>query len=1067
LPGSKLCIERNPEPVQNKKSHMPPLLLISRLVLPVKILVWLTCCALVVRAEKLPTRIYTIADGLSRDMVNCIEQDSRGFIWFCTAEGLSRFDGYEFKNYPKEHGLPNRYIYDFLETRRGRIWIGTANGLVLFDPRGQPAGSPNAENSPMFTTYRLPVEEKGDQIISEIYEDRDGIVWLGSNYGLFRLTEENDQTKIDYIELGESPYAKLHYISSLNQDTNGDLWICSNNFLFRRKTDGRLERYGKENGFAPGEVNDPSTKYPFTSLLIDKEGRYWASTAFGLAKLVKDPQPGQNIVERLYTQKDGLVTNNIMGLFLSKDQKIWVLTPLEISKYLPESDTFRSYTKDHGLAENGGVTSMLEDQEGNLWVGQNGGAVKIARSGFTSFRQTDGITHLPASIFENKAGRIYALSDHLGEGKEAIFRFDENKFTGVRIKALQNLKNWGWGVHKIAFEDSRGEWWFPTGVGLYRFPKVEKIEDLANLPPKYIYTKKDGLGNDEIFRLFEDSRGDIWISSLYQSPALNRWVRATDQIETYSFENDTNYGTPMSYAEDKQGNIWMGSYVGRLIRYKDGKFSLFFKEDGLPDGALRSLYVDQKGRLWGATMQGGVFRIDDTSAEHPTFVNLTAADGLSSNVVVAITEDLQGRMYFATGRGVDRYEPETGRIKHFTTNDGLASNHFTDAARDQNGNLWFATANGLSRLTPENEAPVAPPPIFVSKIRIADENYPISELGETEISNLELLPERNQLEASFVSPNFSGSENLRYQYKLEGSDTDWKEPTRQRTLTFASLSPGSYRFVVRAINAEGMASQQPAVISFRVLRPFWQRWWFLTILAMLAGLVIYIVYRYRLKRLLELERIRTRIATDLHDDIGSSLSQIAILSEVVRQKVGDNGANKPLNLIADTSRELVDSMSDIVWAINPNKDSVSDLIKRMRRFAGDVLDAKDIGYSFRVPEKISEIPLGADIRREVYLMFKECVNNLAKHSAATAADISISVDSNELIVSITDNGRGFHVPSFDVHVTHEGFGGNGLLNLKKRAENLGGRFQIRSEMGQGTDVSFEIPVPDKRWIKLG
>jgi signal transduction histidine kinase/ligand-binding sensor domain-containing protein len=1037
---------------------MPPLFLISRLVLSVKILVWLICCALILRAEKLPTRIYTIADGLSRDMVNCIEQDSRGFIWFCTAEGLSRFDGYEFKNYPKEYGLPNRYIYDFLETRRGKIWIGTEDGLVFFNPKGQPAGSPNAENAPMFTTYRLPVEEKGAQVISEIYEDRDGIVWLGSNFGLFRLTEENGETRIDYIDLGESPYAKLHYVSSLNQGTDGDLWICTNNFVFRRKPDGTLERYGKENGFPPGEVNDPSTKYPFTSLLIDNEERYWAATAFGLAKFVKNPQPGQNIVERVYTQKDGLISNNILGLFLSKDKKIWVLTPLGISEYLPESDSFRSYTKDHGLAENGGVTSMLEDLEGNLWVGQNGGAIKIARSGFTSFRQADGVTHLPASIFENKAGEIYALSDHLGEGKEAIFRFDENKFTGVRIKALQNLKNWGWGVHKIAFQDSRGEWWFPTGVGLYRFPKVEKIEELANLPPKYVYTKKDGLGNDEIFRLFEDSRGDIWISTLYDAPILNRWVRATNQIESYSFENDKNYGTPMSYAEDKQGNIWMGAYVGRLSRYKDGKFSFFFKENGLPEGYLRALYVDQKGRLWGATTQGGVFRIDDTSAEQPMFVNLTAANGLSSNVVVAITEDLQGRMYFATGRGVDRYEPETGRIKHFTTNDGLASNHFTDAARDQNGNIWFATANGLSRLTPENETPVTPPPIFISKIRIADDNYPISELGETEISNLELSPDRNQLEASFVSPNFSGSENLRYQYKLEGSDTDWKEPTRQRTLSFASLSAGSYRFVVRAINSEGMASQQPAVISFRVLPPVWQRWWFLTILVMLAGLVIYIIYRYRLKRLLELERIRTRIATDLHDDIGSSLSQIAILSEVVRQKVGDNGANKPLNLIADTSRELVDSMSDIVWAINPNKDSLHDLAKRMRRFASDVLEAKDIAFRFEFPEAAKDIALGADIRREVYLMFKECVNNLAKHAEATEAHLSISVVGKNLLMKIKDNGKGFHVPPFDVHVTHEGFGGNGLLNLKRRAENLGGSFVIESEPNSGTTVILSIPV---------
>ncbi|HRH46542.1 MAG TPA: ATP-binding protein, partial [Pyrinomonadaceae bacterium] len=226
----------------------------------------------------------------------------------------------------------------------------------------------------------------------------------------------------------------------------------------------------------------------------------------------------------------------------------------------------------------------------------------------------------------------------------------------------------------------------------------------------------------------------------------------------------------------------------------------------------------------------------------------------------------------------------------------------------------------------------------------------------------------------------------------------------------------------------------------------------------------YTIYRYRLKRLLELERIRTRIATDLHDDIGSSLSQIAILSEVVRQKVGDNGANKPLNMIADTSRELVDSMSDIVWAINPNKDSFSDLVKRMRRFASDVLEAKDILFKFEFSESSKNTALGADIRREVYLMFKECINNLAKHSEATNTEISILIEGNNLAVKIKDNGRGFYVPPFDEHTTFEGFGGNGLFNLKRRTENLGGKFQIDSEIGKGTTVSFEIPLKEKKWL---
>lgn len=1012
------------------------------------------CFAPFVFAERLPTKIYTIADGLSRDTVTCVRQDTRGFIWFCTPEGLSRFDGYEFKNYPKEYGLPDRYVNDFLETRGGKIWVGTGNGLALFNPKGQPATLFPNSAEPMFTVFSLPVGTNSRKYITKLFEDSRGTVWIGSDQGLCALDEENGETKIRAIDLGASPSGEFHYVFAIFEDTEKNLWIGTNNLLFKRKPDGSLEKFGKENGFPEGIVNDPATKYPFHSVAQDADGRFWVGTAFGVTRLVQNPQVGQNIVERIYTKQDGLADLRTMQFLLSKDGKFWVAMPRGVSEYQPDENAFCSFTEDNGLIENGTVNVLTEDAEGNLWVGENGGAVKVARSGFTTFRKTDGLTFVSSSIFEDKAGEIYSISDHLGEGREPpIFRFENGKFKGVKIKALEKLKNYGWGTHKTAFQDREGEWWFPTGVGLYRFPKVEKIEDLANLKPKRIYTKKDGLPNEEIFRLFEDSRGDIWISSMYAQPSLSRWSRAKDTIETFAFDDDKDFGTPMSYAEDRSGNLWMGSYSGRLFRYRDGQFTRFYEKDGLPPGYLMMLYVDGKNRLWGSTTRGGVYRIDDVNAEKPHFAVITTADGLPSNAASVITEDLHGRMYFATGRGIARYEPETGKTRHFTTADGLGANHFTDAKRDRQGNLWFATSNGISRLDPKPEPPVRSPPIYISSLRLGDENFPVSEAGETEISNLELSPDLNRIEIVFVSPNFSGSGNLRYQYQLEGADNDWREIGRQRTLNFASLSPGNYRFLVRAVNADGAASENPARVSFRVLRPVWQRWWFLTIVAVLIGSAIYALYRYRVAQIIKLERVRTRIATDLHDDIGSSLSQIAILSEVVRQKVGGNGASEPLNLIADTSREMVDSMSDIVWAINPNKDHLSDLVQRMRRFASDVLEASDIAYRFEAPESVRDIALGADVRREVYLMFKEAVNNLVKYSAASEAGIKIKIENGFLLVCVEDDGKGF-----DVETVASGFGGNGLPNMRKRAANLSGKFEVASSHGKGTRVQFSVPL---------
>jgi signal transduction histidine kinase len=223
---------------------------------------------------------------------------------------------------------------------------------------------------------------------------------------------------------------------------------------------------------------------------------------------------------------------------------------------------------------------------------------------------------------------------------------------------------------------------------------------------------------------------------------------------------------------------------------------------------------------------------------------------------------------------------------------------------------------------------------------------------------------------------------------------------------------------------------------------------------------VYTIYRYRVAQLLKLERVRTRIATDLHDDIGSSLSQIAILSEVVRQKVGANGVSEPLNLIANTSREMVDSMSDIVWAVNPNKDHLSDLVQRMRRFAEDVLDAKEIACKFDLSELSKDVALSADIRREVYLMFKESVNNLVKHSGATRAEFEIKIEHGNLFVAITDDGRGFEVAA-KLNGGENGFGGNGLPNMRRRAANLGGSFEIESAPEKGARIVLKIPVNKK------
>jgi len=299
--------------------------------------------------------------------------------------------------------------------------------------------------------------------------------------------------------------------------------------------------------------------------------------------------------------------------------------------------------------------------------------------------------------------------------------------------------------------------------------------------------------------------------------------------------------------------------------------------------------------------------------------------------------------------------------------------------------------------------------------------------------------------------SYAPGEVLRYQYRLEGSDADWGALTEHRTVTYANLAPGRYRFAVHAINSDGLASPSPATMTFTVLPPIWKRWWFLLSAAAALSMTLFAADRYRVRRLLEVANIRARIATDLHDDIGANLTRIAVLSEVVRRQAdgGDAAREGQLSSIARISRESVAAMGDIVWAINPQRDTLLDVVRRMREHAEEVCLPRNVDLSFRSPGGEVSSKLGIDIRRDAYLIFKEAVNNALRHSGCGRLEITIADEGGMLELTIRDNGRGFD-PSGDG-------GGNGLVNMRRRAEAHGGTLVIESRAGNGTAVALRMP----------
>ena len=1004
------------------------------------------------KSERLPIKTYTTADGLAHNGVNRIVRDSRGFMWFCTNEGLSRFDGYTFTNYGIEQGLPSVIVKDLVETREGIYWVATARGMCRFNPQGKPQAIVNSRPpaNPMFTVY-FPAEDARSKYVSSLLQDHTGVIWCGTQNGLYRVETAADEVKITAVDLGIPDYLRSRVIKCLLEDRLGSLWIGAPSGLYRRWRDGRVEAYTERDGLPNNLIN---------SVLEDRQGRIWVSMKLGgLCRLAPDPAPGRNVVARVYSAREGLPTYWITGLFQASDGSLWAGTAAGLIRFIPTADgsdfRFRVYAEPQGLSHRA-VESLAEDGSGNLWLAlSSGGAAKIAHSGFTTFGKEDGFFR-SSSIFETRAGDLLVLGGH-DTVQEFINQFDGEKFIPIRPQFPESVtkEGYGWGWNQTMLEDHAGEWWIATAAGVCRFPKVSKPEQLAHTPPKAIYTTRDGLAINMILRLFEDSRGDIWVGQGNGLNGLSRWERRTNTFHHYTEKDnllrlDTFFVS--SFAEDHAGNLWIGFSPDGLARYRDGRFTLFTANDGVPGGQISNLLVDSAGRLWAASDGGGLSRIDDPATERPELFTYTTAEGLSSNEITGMSEDQWGRIYIGTGRGLDRLDPATGHVKHYTTADGLPLGVLNASLNDHRGALWFSFSTGLVRLVPEPDPQPVPLPILITGLRIAGETQPISALGETEIAPIELGANKNQLQIDFVALGFSPGEGLRYQYKLEGAGEQWSQLSDQRTVNFANLAAGRYRFLVKAVNADGVASETSASLSFTVLSPVWQRWWFLTLGVGLIGVAIYSMFRYRFAQKLKVERVRTRIATDLHDDIGTNLSLIAMASQVARQRSSedDQQMTEALSLISGTSSELVDSMSDIVWAVNPGSDHLVDLIKRMRRFASDVFTARRIAFRFEAPSDERDIALGTEMRREVLLIFKEAVNNTARHSQCTRADTELEVQGGWLIVRLNDNGVGFDMArSFD---------GNGLASMSHRAERLGGMLRVVSHVGEGTTLTLRIPL---------
>lgn len=1027
------------------------------------------------RAELLPVRRYTTADGLAAAHVSRILQDRRGFLWFATNDGLSRFDGFRFARVGRNEGLPSQAVADVLETDPGVYWVATGAGIARCEFESRPArgGGPTGPGRAC-ATYRLGSALAVNHVLA-LYRDRAGRLWAGSEQGLFVKESTGPAGTFARVDLPASiTAAPVLDVRAFAEDVRGNLWIGTTAGLIRRTPAGEMVRYAVDP--APSRVPRDAV----FALLADRHGRLWIGHSEGLAVLspagtpelpATTPFPRGSGPHRVQGGGDSaaslndagfaalmwyggpddgaMVVGTVRDLCEASDGRVWIASLHGLIVF--DGTAFVRWDRSSGLGD-AAILALHEDRDRNLWFGTDtAGAGRLMPSGFSRLTEDDGLTNPRiASVFESRDGRVTVVAG------DALHQFDGRRFVATRPAVPRHIRYRGWGWHQVSFQDREGEWWIATGEGLCRFGRVDRLADLARRPPRAVYTTRDGLAGNDIFRLYEDVRGDIWISSLGPGPPyLTRWERATGSFHRYDASSGVPEAAATAFREDRAGQLWVGFYNGRIARY-DPMARRFHRLAAADDGALglvRDLHLDDDGRLWAAGTRGGVLRIDNPAAADPPSTRYGAASGLASDAVRAVTSDRLGRVYVATVRGIDRLDPRTGAIRRYGPSEGLPDAEMNVAWRDRAGVLWFGTLQGLARFIPAVDQPVQPPTVFLDSLVLGGVAQRMGSLGEPAIAGL-TLPSGTQVEIGFFALGFAPGVVLRYQHRLDGADATWRAPSDDRRVTFAHLAPGRYRFLVRGVTSDGAVSVAPAAVAFEILPPLWQRWWFVTLCAASIFAAGWTFHHRRIARALEIERIRTRIASDLHDDIGSSLARLAILSDVVQRKLRapDAEVRRHLEDMADLARRQIDALGDVVWAIDPRADDVGSLAARINAFASQMLESRGIAYVFHGAPAADDRRLSPDERRQILLILQEAIANIVRHAQCRRASLTIAVDARGLHVDLHDDGRGFE-PDARLRPGR----GLGLDSMRARARAIGGALAIVSSPGHGTRVTLTLP----------
>ncbi|HTA26585.1 MAG TPA: two-component regulator propeller domain-containing protein [Bacteroidia bacterium] len=995
-----------------------------------------------------------VEGGLSDDEVCSILQDSTGYIWLgSVSDGLYRYDGNSCERYlhknDDSNSLADNEIISLCEDKSHKMWIGTAYGLSCLSP---------VTNK--FTNYYFDKwsKSKRNNCVTAIHADKSGMLWVGTYTGLYKINLISG--KCTNVKIA-SDSNKTRYIRGIVSTGEGRLFVAFDSTLEYSDNEGLSFTDAKN-------ANPEMQKIRVSSICIGKDRQLWIgsrlkaevfavdSRTLSLKQYVFDTlnpvtMDSHNDAHAIQMLNDSIVVVGEisiggsgyigMGLFL-------------LNTHSGKIEKFTHSNLNPLSISNNGVLTICTDKQQTVWIGTASG-VNYFNSRQLKFQAIEPPSMHDSAIFTGSAAQI--SNDDKGNLWVETFNNQVASYGSLNkentpltlndeVKPL-SIENSIWCIYPAGDSVIIGT---ENGIELYN-SATKVLENPPALP-----SSLQVLQQLTITSILKDKKGSLWFGTWQNG--VYKYDPLTKRATHYLFPGEINVtNAPVNPINiicltlDLKGNVWAGTredgfcMINPLSGNVNWNQAWAINTDTKPLGYVNDIFCDTSNIVYIATSRKGILEFNTLAGKMEDY---TVDNGLANDNVVKIIPWENNYLWLPTKKGLSCFDKSTKKIRNYFKVNGLLSDLFFSGCITHSGILLLTSNTCIQYLNPSSllQKNIDIFPGFTS-IQVNNKDY------NCDLSKKIFLGYKDRIISfTFSAFDFINNAADKFAYKLEGLDEDWNYCGSRRYAEYTNLPGGNYALRLKVQASDGSWVETPYPILLHIATPYWKTWWFLLLCGIATFALGYLVYYPRMRRKLGEERLRTRLARDLHDDIGSSLSSISILSDMATQKKGRSEADslKLFTKIYETSQKTLDSVSDMVWTFDPEFDLMDDLIARIRLYASEILESREISYDFIANNDTGRIKMPMDTRKNFYLIFKEALNNLVKYSKCTHAIISIKQVGGNLEMEITDNGIGFKEGQIDGS-------GNGLKNMKQRAYYLHGNITIETKPGEGTTVRLVFP----------